>query len=143
MALLIPLSVGYDSDPDRVEGVVREEAVTSAGEISGLLVEPASFVRFVPGFGDHSLDLTLICQVATFVDRYLVQHELRKRLLRWFWAEGSEIPYPMRAVVLKSASNGVRDERPMSHVVFGGLYDGQPFTAEKPPGNLCEPGAPR
>jgi hypothetical protein len=29
----------------------------------------------------------------------------------------------------------------MSDVVLGGcLYDGQPFTAEKPPGNLCELG---
>ena len=81
-----------------------EETLKSAGEIPGLLVEPAPFVRFIPGFGDYSLDFTLICQVVTFVDQYLVQHELRKRLLRRFRAEGIEIPYPVRTVVLKPAS---------------------------------------
>jgi small-conductance mechanosensitive channel len=101
MALLIPLSVSYDADPDQVATVVREEALKAAGEIPGLLAEPAPFVRFIPGFGDHSLDFTLVCQVATFVDQYLVQDELRKRLLQRFRAERIEIPYPVRTVVLK------------------------------------------
>jgi small-conductance mechanosensitive channel len=105
MSLLIPLSVGYDSDPDHLERVVLEETLKSAGEIPGLLVEPAPFVRFIPGFGDYSLDFTLVCQVATFVDQYVVQHELRKRLLRRFRAEGIEIPYPVRTVVLKPESD--------------------------------------
>jgi len=105
MSLLIPLSVGYNSDPDHLERVVLEETLKSAGEIPGLLVEPAPFVRFIPGFGDYSLDFTLICQVATFVDQYVVQHELRKRLLRRFRAEGIEIPYPVRTVVLKPESD--------------------------------------
>lgn len=103
MALLIPLSVSYDADPGRVETIAREEAVEAARETPGLLTEPAPFVRFIPGFGDHSLDFTLICQVATFVDQYVVQHEIRKRLLNRLRAEGIEIPYPIRTVVLKAA----------------------------------------
>src|SRR5437867_1484372 len=70
-----------------------------------LLADPAPFTRFIPGFGESSLDFTLICQVASFVDQYLVQHELRKRILRRLRAEGIEIPYPVRTVEL-------RDERP-------------------------------
>jgi small-conductance mechanosensitive channel len=94
MALLIPVGVAYGSDPDHVERVLVEEATRAAGEVPGLLSEPAPFVRFIPGFGAYSLDFTLICQVATFVDQYLVQHELRKRILRRLRAEGIEIPFP-------------------------------------------------
>ena len=103
MSLLVPVSVSYQADPDQVERVLVEEAMKAAAEVPGLLDEPRPFVRFIPGFGDHSLDFTLICQVASFVDQYLAQHELRKRILARFRAEGIEIPYPVRTVVLQQA----------------------------------------
>jgi small-conductance mechanosensitive channel len=58
-------------------------------------------VRFIPGFGDSSLDFTLICQVKEFVDQYLAQHELRKRIFKRFKEEGIEIPFPHRTVYLR------------------------------------------
>jgi small-conductance mechanosensitive channel len=48
------------------------------------LPDPAPFVRFIPGFGNSSLDFTLICQVAEFTDQYLAQHELRKSIFARF-----------------------------------------------------------
>lgn len=101
MALLVPVSVGYSSDPDHVERVLVEEATKAAGEVKGLLAEPPPFVRFIPGFGDSSLDFTLVCQVEEFVDQYHVQHELRKRIFKRFKQEGIEIPFPQRVVHLK------------------------------------------
>lgn len=101
MSLLVPVSVSYEADPDWVEQVLVDEATKAATDVPGLLAEPAPFVRFIPGFGDHSLDFTLICRVASFVDQYLVQHELRKRILRRFRAEGIEIPFPIRTVELR------------------------------------------
>ncbi|MGE5189228.1 MAG: hypothetical protein ACM3NF_04140, partial [Gemmatimonadota bacterium] len=76
-----------------------------SGEIPGLLSDPPPFVRFIPGFGDSSLDFTLICQVAEFVDQYLAQHELRKRIFRRFREEGIEIPFPQRTVHLKAETD--------------------------------------
>ena len=101
LALPIRVSVGYASDPDHVERVLVDEATKAVGPIPGLLAEPAPFVRLIPGFGESSLDFTLSCQVASFVDQYVVQHELRKRILRRLRAEGIEIPYPVRTVELK------------------------------------------
>lgn len=98
MALLIPISVSYDTDPDHVERVLVEEATQGAREIPGLLADPAPFVRFIPGFGDFSLNFTLICQVREFTDQFLAQHELRKRILKRFRKEGIEIPFPSRTV---------------------------------------------
>src|SRR3990172_5566134 len=93
--------VGYASDPDHVERVLLEETRAAVAQVPGLLGDPPPFVRFIPGFGESSLDFTLICQVATFVDQYVVQHELRKRILRRFRAEGIEIPFPIRTVELR------------------------------------------
>jgi small-conductance mechanosensitive channel len=101
MSLLIPVGVSYSSDPERVEQILVEEAKKAVGEIPGLLGDPEPFVRFIPGFGDSSLDFTLICQVKEFVDQYLAQHELRKRIVKRFKEEGIEIPFPHRTVYLR------------------------------------------
>jgi len=106
MSLLIPVSVSYNSDPQHVETVLVEEAKKGALEIPGLLQTPEPFVRFIPGFGESSLDFTLICGVREFVDQYLAQHELRKRIFRRFKEEGIEIPFPHRTVYLKEEKNG-------------------------------------
>ena len=101
MSLLIPVGVSYSSDPEEVERILLEEAKKAVGEIPGLLGDPAPAVRFIPGFGDSSLDFTLICQVQEFVDQYYAQHELRKRIFRRFNEEGIDIPFPHRTVYLR------------------------------------------
>lgn len=101
MSLLIPVGVSYSSDPEKVEKILIDEAQKGVGEIPGLLGDPAPFVRFIPGYGDSSLDFTLICQVQEFVDQFLAQHELRKRIFRRFKEEGIEIPFPHRTVYLR------------------------------------------
>ncbi len=101
MSLLIPVSVSYSADPEDVERILTEEAMAAVGEVQGLVGAPEAddpFVRFIPGFGESSLDFTLICKVREFVDQYLVQHELRKRIFRRFKKEGIEIPFPQRTV---------------------------------------------
>jgi len=101
MALGIPVGVSYASDPDHVERVLLEETQKAAGTIPGLLAEPAPTVRFIPGFGDSTMNFTLNCQVAEFVDQFLVQHELRKRILTRFQSEGIDMPFPTRTVYLR------------------------------------------
>ena len=94
MAVSIRVGVDYDADPDHVERVLVDEATRAAGEVPGLLADPAPTARLIPGFGDYSLDFTLVCQVQRFVDQFLVQHELRKRLLKRLRAERIAMPSP-------------------------------------------------
>ena len=101
MAMSMAVSVEYQSDPDRVERVLSEEASRGAKEIPGLLSDPPPVTRLIPGFGESSLDFTLVCQVRSFEDQPLVQHELRKRILRRLRQEGIEIPFPVRTVNLR------------------------------------------
>ncbi len=106
MSLLIPVGVSYSSDIEQVERILVEEAKKGAADIPGLLADPAPFVRFIPGFGDSSLDFTLICQVAEFTDQYLAQHELRKRIFKRFSEAGIEIPFPQRTVHVREEKTG-------------------------------------
>ncbi len=101
MSIQIPISVSYSSDPEIVERTLIEEAKKAAGEIPGLLGDPEPMARFVPGFGESSLDFTLVCHVKEVTDQYPVQHELRKRIFKRFKAEGIEIPFPHRTVYLR------------------------------------------
>lgn len=105
MSLSIPIGVSYDCDPDEVERILVDEAVKGARDIPGLLGDPAPAVRLIPGYGESSLNFTLTCQVAEFVDQYLVQHELRKRIFRRFRGAGIEIPFPTRTVHLRREAN--------------------------------------
>lgn len=102
MSLLIPVSVNLNSDPERVENILVEEASNALETVPGLLRDSAPFVRFIPGFGQFSLDFTLICSVKNYVDQYLVQHELRKRIYKRFRDEGIEFPVPQRDVHVSS-----------------------------------------
>lgn len=101
MSLFIPVSVSYSSDPEKVESLLLEEARKAVGELPGLLAEPEPTVRLIPGFGENSLDFTLICPIREFTDQFLVQHELRKRIFRRFKEEDIEIPLPHRLVYLR------------------------------------------
>jgi small-conductance mechanosensitive channel len=103
--MLLPLrvSVAYGSDPDRVERVLLDEVTRAMADIPGLLDDPKPTVRLIPGFGDSSLDYTLACHVASFVDQFEVQHLVRTRLLQRLAVEGIEIPYPTRTVLVRDA----------------------------------------
>ena len=103
----IPIGVSYTSDPEHIEKVLIEETTGAIGEIENLLADPAPYVLFMPGFGDFSLDFTLVVHVRTYVDQFPVQHHLRKRIFARFRKESIEIPFPIRTVYLH--------ERPDSH----------------------------
>jgi small-conductance mechanosensitive channel len=100
MTARFSVGVSYESDPEKIERILIEEAKKAIGEIPGLLPEPAPFVRFIPGFGESSLDFTLYYQVAEFEYQNQVQHELRKRIFKRFREAGIDIPFPIRTVYL-------------------------------------------
>ena len=58
-------------------------------------------MRFIPGFGESSLNFTLVVHVSEFTDQFPVQHELRKRIFKRLKEEGIEIPFPHRTVYLR------------------------------------------
>jgi small-conductance mechanosensitive channel len=98
VASQVGVGVSYDADASHVEQVLSDIASAAIGQVPGLLKEPAPSVQLNPGFGDSALNFSVGFSVAEYNDQYLVQHELRKRILRRFKEEGIEIPYPTRTV---------------------------------------------
>jgi len=101
LVLQVPVSVSYASDPDAVERCLIEVAAKAAADVPGLLAEPAPQVRFLPGFGESSLNFSLLCHIREMNDQNPVLAELNRRILRRFRAEGIEFPFPTRTVYLK------------------------------------------
>jgi len=98
LSLGLKVSVDYSEDPDHVEAVLRDEATRALDRVRGLLREPPPGVSLNPGFGESSLDFNVGYSVASFVDQYAVQDELRRRILRRFRREGISMAIPARSV---------------------------------------------
>jgi small-conductance mechanosensitive channel len=101
MATSIQVGVSYDADPDHVERVLLEEALSASREIAGMRAEPAPSITFDPGFGDWALGFTLNYQVEEFVDQYRVRHALRKRVLKRLRQEHIDMPFPTRTIYMR------------------------------------------
>ena len=98
MGLSVSLSVGYDSDVDRVEAILLEETIAAAALVEGLLADPAPSIRFNPGPGDWALIYQVNFNVAKFADQYKVQSSLRKILFKRLQAEKISMPFPTSTV---------------------------------------------
>ncbi len=102
----VKVIVDYAVDPDRVEQVLTDEATRASREVLGMRRESAPVVRLIPGFGEVGLEFTVGCQVATIGDHPLVEHELRKRILRRLHAEKIPVPVRARPVELREPDGG-------------------------------------
>jgi len=102
LAVPIRIAVDYGADAELVERILLEESTRALDEVPGLLGEPAPSARLIPGFGEYSLDFTLMVHVKSFTDQFVVQHELRKRVLTRLAAEGVRIPVQVRGVELRA-----------------------------------------
>lgn len=99
------VGVAYGTDPERVEKILIEVAKQAVRDgVEGMLADSEPTVRLIPGFGDSSLDFTLGMQIRNVSDQFLIQSELRKRILKRFEQEGIVMPYPVRTLVLDKSS---------------------------------------
>lgn len=105
IGMSVSFGVGYDSDVDRVEKILLDEAVGAANEIQGMLADPAPSILFSPGPGDWALLFQVNFNVRDFGAQYLVQSELRKRIYKRLSAEGISMPFPTRTVVLEQKTS--------------------------------------
>ena len=94
--VILPIGVGYDSDPDQV----REILLECAKEHDLVLAHPEPIVYFMD-FGASSLDFQLRCYLADINNMVVVQSALRFSILRALRKANIEIPFPQRQVSVK------------------------------------------
>lgn len=101
--IVIPIGVSYDSDPEHVERVLKDEAQKAINELPGFIKDFAPIVRF-QAFGEFALNFLLILRVENFDTQFSVWGELHKRIFKRLKQEGIEIPFPVRTVYLRGSS---------------------------------------
>lgn len=126
----IPISVAYESDPQRVMDILLE----LVHAIPKVLRNPEPHVEFLR-FGPSSLDFEMRFYLADLSDGMAIRNNLRIAILDRFRKEGIEIPYPQQQLhITRSAaramSEGVISETPEGRDVM--IADEAPADEELP-----------
>jgi len=100
MRVKIDCGVAYDSDLDKVEGVVRETAEYVMKNVPGGIPDFTPRFRFHT-FADFSINFTVIMRADDYPAQWEIRNEFIKRLKTRFDEEGIEIPFPVRTLVQK------------------------------------------
>lgn len=95
--LVLPIGIGYDSDPS----LARQRLLEVAAQHPLVLSEPESTAIFM-GFGDSTLDLELRVFIVGRDNAFNVRDELNLAINEAFRASGLEIAYPQRDLHIKS-----------------------------------------
>lgn len=102
----IPIGVHYRSDPAEVKQVLSTAMATSPR----VLQEPPPEVRF-EGFGESSLDFSVLVWIADPREDLRISSELRFAIHAALKAAAIEIPYPQRDLHLRSGLEVLREAR--------------------------------
>jgi small-conductance mechanosensitive channel len=104
LLILFEFFVGYNNDLQRIEQIAAEVALEVVTELDGGVSEYEPLIRF-NAFQDSSIKFLVIFRAKTFVDQYLLKHELGKRIHAHLLAEGITLPYPVRVLHVPQTIN--------------------------------------
>ncbi len=99
LALVVPISVAYGSDLERIEGIVIEVAQGVLDRTPGSHRDVRPVVRW-RNLGDHGVEFNAVLRVSDAESQHLVRSEFVKAIHARFQVEGITIPYPTRVVQL-------------------------------------------
>lgn len=93
----VPLSVHYDSDLEKVERVVGQEALALQKEFQGAVKTHEPLLRFTV-LADSGVTCNVSLRVEDVTFQGAIRHAFIKRIIARFRAEGIIMPYPTRAI---------------------------------------------
>jgi len=94
--------VAYGSDLEQVERVTIEEALAAQQSSRAGVKDHVPVVRY-NAFADSSINFVVVLRAINYPDRAELTHDFLKRIAKRYAAEGIEIPFPTRTVLLNSA----------------------------------------
>jgi small-conductance mechanosensitive channel len=102
MTVSVSVGVSYDSDVDRVDAILLDEATNASASIEGMLSEPPPKIFFEPGPGDFALGFQIKFSIVRFAEQLRIKSELQKRIFKRLQREGINIPFPTQTILLES-----------------------------------------
>ncbi len=111
---IVPFGVSYDSDLVHVEKVTLEVIKETIDELDGGVKDWEPFIRYYQ-FGDSSIDIKAFFRLKQYTDQFIIRHEFIKKLHQRFNAEGINIPFPIRTLIMqKEEGDGKEDQQRIS-----------------------------
>lgn len=109
-AFVLDMGVAYREDTDRVVALMQSvgEELRQDPELGRLIIEPIEVVG-IENFADSAV--TLRARIKTKpAEQWKIGREYRRRLKQAFDAQGIEIPFPMRTLVMGEANPPLKVE---------------------------------
>ncbi len=100
LAILVDVGVDYGSDLEKVERVTLEVARETLKEVPEAVSAFEPSLRWL-GFGESSVNLTVVLRARQFVDQYPLRNAFMKKLHERYRREKITFPYPVMTVHLK------------------------------------------
>jgi small-conductance mechanosensitive channel len=97
IAVLIDMSVAYDSDLEKVEIVTSEVARETMLHVNGAVSDFEPFIRYNT-FAESGIGFTVIMRAQEYANQYAIKHNFIKAVCERYRREQIEIPYPVRVV---------------------------------------------
>ena len=104
MNVIVTCGVSYESDLEQVESIALEEAEALVKESTHSIKDMDPFFGF-SNFGDSNIDFFIFLQAVDRNGTFILKSQLMKRIHSRFTAEGIEINYPVRKLVLSDEVN--------------------------------------
>jgi len=104
MNVIVTCGVSYESDLEQVENIALEEAEALVKESRHSIKDMDPFFGF-SNFGDSNIDFFIFLQAVDRNGTFILKSQLMKRIHSRFTAEGIEINYPVRKLVLSDEVN--------------------------------------
>lgn len=98
MELIIPVSVSYDSDLEKVEKITYSVASEILKEVYN---EDGEVLIRYSAFGEYGINFNVIIKIKEFSQQYLIRHKFIKKLHKRYKEEGIVIPYPIRKIYIE------------------------------------------
>lgn len=103
MRVMFDVQVSYDTDLEKALKVLQE-TLDAYAEGNDRLVEPPQALG-VSQFGESGVGLLILARTRP-MEQWAVEREIKQRIKERFDAEGIEIPYPHRLLIVRSALPG-------------------------------------
>ncbi|MEM2300051.1 MAG: mechanosensitive ion channel family protein [Candidatus Hadarchaeales archaeon] len=103
MNFVIPVTVSYGSDLEKVERVTLEVAEDVMKKLGIKLSGFKPLLRYT-SFGESGINFNVVLRVKEFKQQFPLTHEFMKELYKRYKKEGIVIPYPTRVVYLEEKS---------------------------------------
>ena len=104
MNVIVTCGGSYESDLEQVENIALEEAEALVKESRHSIKDMDPFFGF-SNFGDSNIDFFIFLQAVDRNGTFILKSQLMKRIHSRFTAEGIEINYPVRKLVLSDEVN--------------------------------------